>query len=335
MPDRAVPVEWQVAEDERFRRSPRGAPPPPCPRSATAFTWTFGGCARAVRTGTASGPTASSRRSAAPAPPAAGRLRRACASRSPPARTGSTATSRRTPTCCAQDPDVVALRRRLHLRVRARRRGRARRTRAPASRTPWSEYRNRYAQYRTDPDLRPLHAAVPWIVTFDDHEVDNDWAGEIPQDPDKQPHDAFVARLTAAFQAYYEHMPVRAAASRRPAHPDVPALRLRPPRPAQRARHPAVPQRPGHQPGRRPGPVAAPCSAPSRSSGSWTGCRDSPARWNLIASQIMMAETDLLVGPGKLWYYDAWDGYQAERNALLERVPAACATRSCSAATAT
>lgn len=44
---------------------------------------------------------------------------------------------------------------------------------------------------------------------------------------------------------------------------------------------------------------------------------DSPARWNLIASQIMMAETDLQVGEGKLWYYDAWDGYQAERNALM------------------
>jgi alkaline phosphatase D len=47
------------------------------------------------------------------------------------------------------------------------------------------------------------------------------------------------------------------------------------------------------------------------------GLHDSPARWNLIASQIMMAETDLKIGDGKLWYYDAWDGYQAERNALL------------------
>ncbi|MCZ9338676.1 alkaline phosphatase D family protein, partial [Streptomyces sp. TRM76130] len=48
------------------------------------------------------------------------------------------------------------------------------------------------------------------------------------------------------------------------------------------------------------------------------GLHGSPARWNLIASQIMMAETDLRVGEGKLWYYDAWDGYQAERNALLD-----------------
>jgi alkaline phosphatase D len=47
------------------------------------------------------------------------------------------------------------------------------------------------------------------------------------------------------------------------------------------------------------------------------GLHGSPARWNLIASQIMMAETDLKIGEGKLWFYDAWDGYQAERNALM------------------
>jgi alkaline phosphatase D len=45
--------------------------------------------------------------------------------------------------------------------------------------------------------------------------------------------------------------------------------------------------------------------------------RTSPARWNLVASQIMMAETDLQPGEGKRWFYDAWDGYQAERNELM------------------
>ena len=40
-----------------------------------------------------------------------------------------------------------------------------------------AEYRNRHAQYKTDPDLQRLHAAVPWLVTWDDHEVDNDYAG--------------------------------------------------------------------------------------------------------------------------------------------------------------
>jgi len=72
-----------------------------------------------------------------------------------------------------------------------------------------AEYRNRHARYKTDPDLQAAHATFPWIVTFDDHEIDNNWADEIPQDPDLQSPEAFRARRIAAFQAYYEHMPLR------------------------------------------------------------------------------------------------------------------------------
>src|SRR5918994_4827493 len=46
-----------------------------------------------------------------------------------------------------------------------------------------AQYRNRYALYRMDPDLQRLHAAVPWLMTFDDHEVDNDYAGDEPFTP--------------------------------------------------------------------------------------------------------------------------------------------------------
>ncbi|MCZ9337566.1 alkaline phosphatase D family protein, partial [Streptomyces sp. TRM76130] len=73
-----------------------------------------------------------------------------------------------------------------------------------------TQYRNRYAQYRSDPDLAAMHAHAPFVVTFDDHEVDNDYAGQVPQDPAKQTPEDFVDRVTAAYQAYYEHMPVRA-----------------------------------------------------------------------------------------------------------------------------
>ena len=45
------------------------------------------------------------------------------------------------------------------------------------------EYRARHALYRTDPDLQAAHAAFPWVVTLDDHEVDNNWADDILQDP--------------------------------------------------------------------------------------------------------------------------------------------------------
>ena len=68
-------------------------------------------------------------------------------------------------------------------------------------------YRERYAQYRLDPDLQAAHAAFPWIVTSDDHEVDNNYAGEISENND--PRDPFLARRAAAYQAYYEHMPLR------------------------------------------------------------------------------------------------------------------------------
>ncbi len=71
------------------------------------------------------------------------------------------------------------------------------------------QYRNRHAQYHTDPNLQAAHAAMPWIVTLDDHEIDNNWADEIPQDPANQTPEAFRARRVAALQAYYEHMPLR------------------------------------------------------------------------------------------------------------------------------
>ena len=68
------------------------------------------------------------------------------------------------------------------------------------------DYRIRYGQYKSDPSLQAAHAAFPWIVTPDDHEVENNWGGEGPPYDDNE---AFLARRSAAFQAYYEHMPLR------------------------------------------------------------------------------------------------------------------------------
>lgn len=66
------------------------------------------------------------------------------------------------------------------------------------------EYRNRHAQYRCDPDLATAHASFPWFVTVDDHEVENDWAGDVSQHRDPQ----FALRRAAALQAFFEHMPL-------------------------------------------------------------------------------------------------------------------------------
>jgi alkaline phosphatase D len=79
------------------------------------------------------------------------------------------------------------------------------------------DYRNRYAQYKTDPDLRAAHASAPFIVTWDDHEVDNDYAGA--GNLDDTPREVFLLRRAAAYQAYYETMPLRA--STLPAGPDM------------------------------------------------------------------------------------------------------------------
>jgi alkaline phosphatase D len=73
--------------------------------------------------------------------------------------------------------------------------------------TLWG-YRNRYAQYRGDPQLQAAHAAAPWIAAFDDHEVNNNWAGSVPADPERQTPLEFAVRKQAAFRAYYEHMPL-------------------------------------------------------------------------------------------------------------------------------
>lgn len=71
------------------------------------------------------------------------------------------------------------------------------------------DYRQRYAQYKSDPDLQAAHAACAFAPSFDDHEVDNNWAGDLDQDGTAP--DIFILRRAAALQAWYENMPVRSA----------------------------------------------------------------------------------------------------------------------------
>ena len=69
------------------------------------------------------------------------------------------------------------------------------------------DYRRRYAQYKLDPNLQQAHAAAAFLSTYDDHEIDNNWASI--HDEQGTPSNAFVLRRFAAFQAWYENMPVR------------------------------------------------------------------------------------------------------------------------------
>lgn len=71
------------------------------------------------------------------------------------------------------------------------------------------DYRRRYAQVKTDPDLQAAHAAVAFLPSVDDHEVADNWAGRY--DESGTPSEAFLVRRAAALQAWYENMPVRRA----------------------------------------------------------------------------------------------------------------------------
>ncbi|MFF7789225.1 alkaline phosphatase D family protein [Streptomyces sp. NPDC007991] len=318
MPDRVVPVEWQLAEDRRFRKVVRGGTAQAQPeyghsvhvdvrglRPDRAYWYRF-------RTGGQLSPVGRTR--TAPHPySSGGSLRMALAS------CQNWQHGYFTPYAdmLEQDPDVVVFVGDYIYESTPSATG-VRRHEGAGEPVSLVQYRNRYAQYRTDPDLAAMHANAPFVVTFDDHEVDNDFAGDIPQDPDKQPHDAFVARLTAAYQAYYEHMPVRATAV-----PDGPHIRMyRRLEFGRLARLNVLDTRQyrSDQATSQAGAQDPSLTMLGARQKQWllNGLQNSPARWNLIASQIMMAETDLQVGEGKLWFYDAWDGYQAERNRFLQ-----------------
>lgn len=72
------------------------------------------------------------------------------------------------------------------------------------------DYRHLYALHRSDEDLRRAHEAAPWAVTWDDHETSNDYAGDTPSEgsESRNPHE-LLRRRAAAYQAWWEHMPVR------------------------------------------------------------------------------------------------------------------------------
>ena len=182
------------------------------------------------------------------------------------------------------------------------------------------EYRNRYAQYKGDVDLQASHAAFAWVVVLDDHEIDNNWADEVPQDPALQSPEAFRARRAAAFQAYYEHLPLRRASMprgidmqlyRRLAFGDLVdfhVLDTRQYRSDQASEARLDPTRTilGDEQGRW---LRSAVAGPT-------------ARWNVLAQQVFFAQRDFTSGPGTSFSDDAWDGYVADRNGLRDHLAA-------------
>ena len=183
-------------------------------------------------------------------------------------------------------------------------------------------YRNRYAQYRTDPALQAVHAAFPWIVVWDDHEVSNNYAGFISQHDD--PIEEFARRRAAGYQAYYEHMPLR-----RTSIPHGPLMQIyRPFAYGNLANLFMLDTRQFRtdQPcGDGVKPVCdgvnnpkATMMGPTQERWLTEGLNRSAARWNIIGQQIMMGRLDLKIGPGVELSMDKWDAYEVERARLLK-----------------
>ena len=190
------------------------------------------------------------------------------------------------------------------------------------------DYRLRHAQYKTDSDLQAAHAAFPWITTFDDHEVDNNWAADVPENMagPNATRESFLARRAAAFQAYYEHMPLRRGA--RPIGPDMLAYRRL--TFGRMAEFSALDTRQYRSDQACGDGARVDCAArldpnrtmtgPQQERWLLDGLEHSRARWNVVAQQVFMAQRDTDPGPPQRFSMDAWDGYAAGRDRLLAHV---------------
>jgi len=323
MPGRDVEVRWQIAADERFRQVVRTGAATARPGSAHAvhveveglepgreYFYRFrvnGHLSPVGRTRTAPG-----------SPDAAGSLTFAAASCAQYEHGYYTAYRR----MAEQDPDVV-----VHLGdyiyeysggVYTAANGNVR-THVGGKLQTLADYRLRHAQYKTDPDLQFAHRNSPWLVIFDDHEVENNWARDNPGTLVP----GFGARKAAGFQAYYENMPLRRSAVAR-----GPRIKIN-----RRVSWGSLAT--FHLLDTRQFRDRQPCDDGIRSGCDerlgqervmlgdgqmrWLaeGLASSPGTWNLIAQQITVGQRDYRLGPGRELNVDAWDGYPAERDRLL------------------
>lgn len=183
------------------------------------------------------------------------------------------------------------------------------------------DYRLRYALYKSDPDLAAVHAAHPFIVTWDDHETENNYAGEQPEND--VPPEEFLIRRAAAYRAYWENMPLRA-----PQRPQGADMRLYRRLPYGRLAQLDVldtrqyrSDQANDDGWKRPNAAS---QDPARTlvgaeQERWLidGWRRSQARWNVVPQQVVFAERRDRPTDDYLLSMDSWDGYPASRERLL------------------
>ena len=183
------------------------------------------------------------------------------------------------------------------------------------------QWRARYALYKLDKDLQRAHARFPWMVTWDDHEVINDYAA----DRSKYGDGHLGAMRTNAYQAYYEHQPLRARSIPRGDHVrlyrrigfgnlakfhiidgrqyrDVPPCGWGEAPACEAAYDPSI-------------------SMLGQRQERWLygGLESSKARWDVLANNVMMARLDHDGAAGEKLWHDAWDGFPAARNRVTWR----------------
>jgi alkaline phosphatase D len=192
-------------------------------------------------------------------------------------------------------------------------------------------YRLRHGEYRSDPRLQAAHARFPWVCTPDDHEVDNNYAGlheELPQDGGSgSDPEAFRQRRAAAYQAYYEHLPLRIDP---PSGGDAHIYRDLAWGSLARFYVLDTRQYRTDQACGRPSDIGAPCpevADPARTmlgdeQEAWLGdsLAASDATWNVLAQQVVMTRLALIPGTDDLFNLDQWDGYPASRQRVIDRL---------------
>lgn len=184
------------------------------------------------------------------------------------------------------------------------------------------EYRLRYAQYKGDADLQAAHARCPWALTWDDHEVQNNYAGAVSEDGE----DDFLDRRAAAYQAYWEHLPLRGGP------PEGPDLRVYGDLVVGDLAHLFLLDLRQHRDEQPCGGLGAPCDeladadllGPEQEAWLTSGLAAATARWKVLGNPVVFAPLPVRVFPesAPLYSFDQWDGYPRSRDAVLDTIRA-------------
>jgi alkaline phosphatase D len=189
--------------------------------------------------------------------------------------------------------------------------------------TTLADYRIRHSQYRSDPLLHGMHARCPWLVTWDDHEFENNYANDISERAGVDPIE-FLEQRANAYQAYYEMMPLRKQSL--PQGPDMKLYRTVGFGRLARFQVLDTRQYRTDQPnGDRASELNADALNPKntmlgRKQRGWlqAALLQSPATWNVLAQQVMMGMVNIFGGPDQRYSMDQWPGYAYERMKLVE-----------------